>query len=154
MDVTLCQAAMRAGAQPDGARLPVGEVRRRFCGDVLAGSVGEILCLVGSFGQEKPALLWLIAGVDRPDGRRILPGDDPLGGPSGLVEPEGRPGPVEGVVTGITLMGEIAQLRFRGSVRRDPAAALTCAISPAPSGYRPPPRRQAITGPSARAAGP
>jgi len=71
---------------------------------------GRSRVLVGSFGQEKPTLLRLTAGVDRPDGGRILPGDGLLCGPSGLVEPEGRPEPVEGVVIGITLMGEIAQL--------------------------------------------
>lgn len=96
MNVIATQAAMLAGAQPDQAWLRVEQVRRRFRGvDVLAGvsfSVGrgEILCLVGPSGCGKSTLLRLIAGVDRPDGGRILLGDELLCGPSGFVEPEDR----------------------------------------------------------------
>ncbi|MGQ4273833.1 ABC transporter ATP-binding protein [Terrihabitans sp. B22-R8] len=51
---------------------------------------GEIICLVGHSGCGKSSLLRLIAGVERPDGGRILLDGEEIAGTARYVEPEDR----------------------------------------------------------------
>lgn len=56
----------------------------------LSVPAGQITCLLGESGCGKSTLLRLIAGVDRPDGGRILMGDTLIVGPGSFTEPEDR----------------------------------------------------------------
>ncbi|AGT11114.1 ABC transporter ATP-binding protein [Paracoccus aminophilus] len=72
-----------------------GLVRRFGSRDVLsrislAVPEGQITCLLGQSGCGKSTLLRLIAGVDRPDGGRIVIDGREVAGPQRFVEPEDR----------------------------------------------------------------
>jgi iron(III) transport system ATP-binding protein len=76
--------------------LEIRDVTRRFGPTAAVGGIslsvrkGEIICLVGHSGCGKSTLLRLIAGVDTPDGGRILLAGKEISGPSTFIEPEAR----------------------------------------------------------------
>jgi iron(III) transport system ATP-binding protein len=78
------------------ARLTFDDVSRSF-GDIVAldhvsldVSPGEILCLLGPSGCGKTTLLRVAAGVERPDGGRVLLDEQEVAGPDRFVPPERR----------------------------------------------------------------
>ncbi len=73
----------------DGILRRFGE-REVLSGISLAVKPGQITCLLGQSGCGKSTLLRLIAGVDRPDGGRILMAGQEIAGPTRFVEPEHR----------------------------------------------------------------
>ena len=82
--------------ETDEFALEIRDVTRRFGATVAVGGIslsirkGEIICLVGHSGCGKSTLLRLIAGVDTPDGGRILLAGKEISGPSTFIEPEAR----------------------------------------------------------------
>ncbi|MFC0218328.1 ABC transporter ATP-binding protein [Pseudochelatococcus lubricantis] len=56
----------------------------------LAVERGAVVCLVGHSGCGKSSLLRIIAGIDWPDGGRVLLDGREISGPAGHVEPEDR----------------------------------------------------------------
>ncbi|CAN7690290.1 ABC transporter ATP-binding protein [Neorhizobium tomejilense] len=83
-------------AETDEFALEIRDVTRRFGPTAAVGGIslsvrkGEIICLVGHSGCGKSTLLRLIAGVDTPDGGRILLAGKEISGPSTFMEPEAR----------------------------------------------------------------
>jgi iron(III) transport system ATP-binding protein len=78
------------------AALQVQDLRRQYAtlaavdGVSFALSPGEILCLLGSSGCGKSTLLRLIAGLEAPDGGRIVMDGHELAGANAFVPPEQR----------------------------------------------------------------
>ena len=85
----------RAGAT-FAARLTFESVDKRY-GEIQAlrgvsldVAPGEVVCLLGPSGCGKTTLLRVAAGIERPDGGRILINDLEVAGPSRFMQPEDR----------------------------------------------------------------
>ncbi|WP_103333759.1 ABC transporter ATP-binding protein [Pseudotabrizicola formosa] len=82
--------------QPPEPRLVVEHLSRSFTGRAVVDDVclvvapGQVTCLLGPSGCGKSTTLRMIAGVDRPDGGRILIDGAEVAGPGCHVPPEHR----------------------------------------------------------------